>query len=304
MGVTDDVWPQFRKDIHYGNESNLNTLQTCIPRPTSANDQKRIWIVYIHGGAWYDPDQTATTFDKAQDILLKSPAEEHIAGFASINYRLSPAPWHSTSPSNPGDPARNARHPDHINDVLAGILHLQETYRFEGRYLLVGHSCGACLALQVLMKRYWGVQYESTSALQLNVVPPLAVLGIEGLYDLPALVQYHSDGTFYRNFVEAAFGSKEADWKAASPTSADLNETWQDGKLVVIAHSHEDELVEWEQPDLMMKSLSSQGFKESGSRRAKLLELRGKHDQVWEEGYEAARAIEFAVKEFVSMRVI
>ena len=304
MGVTEEGFPQFRKDIHYGNESNLNTLQTCIPRPTSANDQKRIWVVYIHGGAWFDPDQTATTFDKAQDILLNSSAEEHIAGFASINYRLSPAPWHSTSPSNPGDPARNARHPDHINDVLAGILHLQETYRFEGRYLLVGHSCGACLALQVLMKRYWGVQYESTPALQLNVVPPLAVLGLEGLYDLPALVQYHSDGTFYRNFVEAAFGPKEADWKAASPTSSNLNESWEDGKLVVIAHSHEDELVEWEQPELMMKSLSAQGFKESGSRRAKLLELKGKHDQVWEEGHEVARAIEFAVKEFVGMRVI
>lgn len=305
MGVTlTDEWPQFRTDIHYGNASSLNTLQTCIPRPTSANDQKRIWVVYIHGGAWFDPEQTATTFDKAQNILLKSHAEEHIAGFASINYRLSPAPWHPTSPSNPGDPARNASHPDHINDVLAGILHLQETYRFEGRYLLVGHSCGACLALQVLMKRYWGVQYESTAALQLNVVPPLAVLGIEGLYDLPALVRYHSDSAFYRNFVEAAFGPKEANWKAASPTSADLGASWEDGKLVVIAHSREDELVEWEQPDLMMKTLSSQGFKTSGSRRARLLELKGKHDQVWEEGVEVARAIEFAVKDFVSMGVI
>ncbi|KAI5369797.1 Putative alpha/beta hydrolase-3, kynurenine formamidase, vertebrates/fungi-type [Septoria linicola] len=303
MGVTDE-WPQFRRDIVYGKESNLNTLQTCIPRPTSANDQKRIWIVYIHGGAWFDPDQTATTFDKAQDLLLGSSIIEHIAGFASINYRLSQAPKHPTNPSNPADPARNARHPDHINDVLAGILHLQETYRFQGRYLLVGHSCGACLALQVAMKRQWRAQHASSSALGVNVVPPLAILGLEGLYDLPALVEYHSDSTFYRDFVAAAFGPEKADWKAVSPTSAELNQSWVDGKLIVIAHSREDELVEWEQPELMMKSLSSQGFDDSGSRRAKLLELKGNHDQVWEEGPEVARAIEFTVKEFIGMRVI
>lgn len=294
-------WPQFRKDITYSNYSNLNTLQTCIPRPTSSRDPKRIWIVYVHGGAWFDPDQTAATFDKAQHQLLNSPIAEKIAGFASINYRLSPAPTHPTNPSNPGDPARNARHPDHINDVLAAILHLQETYRFEDRYILVGHSCGACLAFQVAMKRYWGSQYESTLALELNVTPPKVILGIEGLYDLPALVKYHEKQPLYHNFTESAFGPNASEWAAVSPTQSDLNETWQGGELAVIAHSHTDELVEWEQPELMMKSLRSQGFEDSGRRRAKLLELHGKHDQVWKEGDEVARAIEWTIKEFYNM---
>ncbi|KAF2162265.1 hypothetical protein M409DRAFT_27268 [Zasmidium cellare ATCC 36951] len=298
-----DEWPQFRKDITYSNESNLNTLQTCIPRPTSSNDRSRIWIVYVHGGAWFDPEQTASTFDKAQEQLLNSPIADRVAGFASINYRLSPAPTHPTNPSNPADPARNARHPDHINDVLAAILHLQETYRFEDRYILVGHSAGAFLALQVAMKRYWGSQYESTYALELNVVPPVAILGIEGLYDLPALVKYHDKLSqhMYHNFVESAFGPNEADWGAASPTQSNLEETWENGQLAVIAHSHSDELVEWEQPESMIKSLTSQGFKDSGSRRAKLIELQGKHDQVWSEGREVARAIEWTIKEFYSL---
>ncbi|KAK4508377.1 hypothetical protein PRZ48_002115 [Zasmidium cellare] len=298
-----DEWPQFRKDITYSNESNLNTLQTCIPRPTSSNDRSRIWIVYVHGGAWFDPDQSASTFDKAQEQLLNSPIADRVAGFASINYRLSPAPTHPSNPSNPADPARNARHPDHINDVLAAILHLQETYRVEDRYILVGHSAGAFLALQVAMKRYWGTQYESTYALELNVVPPVAILGIEGLYDLPALVKYHDKLSqhMYHNFVESAFGPNEADWAAASPTASNFEETWENGQLAVIAHSHSDELVEWEQPELMMKSLTSQGFKDSGSRRAKLIELQGKHDQVWEEGHEVARAIEWTIKEFYSL---
>lgn len=296
-----DEWPQFRKDITYGEHSNLNTLQTCIPRPTSSNDRSRIWIVYVHGGAWFDPDQTASTFDKAQDLLLNSPIADRVAGFASINYRLSPAPTHPTNPSNPADPARNARHPDHINDVLSAILHLQETYRFGERYILVGHSCGACLAFQVAMKRYWGQQYESTYALELNVVPPVAILGIEGLYDLPALVKYHEKQPLYRNFVESAFGPNESEWKAVSPTQSNYNDTWPDGKLAVIAHSHSDELVEWEQPELMMRSLTSQGFRDSGPRKAKLIELQGKHDQVWSEGHEVARAIEWTIKEFSNM---
>lgn len=298
MRVTDE-WPQFHNHVRYSNDSNLNTLHACIPRPTSANDKTRLWIVYIHGGAWFDPDQTASTFNDAQDILLKSSIADNVAGLASINYRLSPAPSHPTNPSNPDDPARNAKHPDHINDVLAALLHLQETYRFEDRYILVGHSCGAFLALQVAMKRYWGQQYESTQALTLNVVPPLALCCIEGLYDLPALVHYQ-DRPFYRNFVEQAFGSNEEDWKTASPTNSDYNETWQDGKLVVIAHSHQDELVEWQQPELVMKSLQRQGFTDSGNRKLRFLELQGKHD-LWQGGVEVARAIEFTFKEVVSM---
>ncbi|CAK4032847.1 alpha beta-hydrolase [Lecanosticta acicola] len=299
--VTDD-WPQFRKDIHYSDDSRLNTLQTCIPRPTSAKDSSRIWVLYVHGGAWFDPDQNASTFDKAQDILLRSPIAEYIAGFASINYRLSPAPSHPTNPSNPADPARNAKHPDHINDVLAAILHLQETYRFQDRYVLAGHSCGACLVLQVAMKRFWGSQYESTLALELNVTPPLAIVGIEGLYDLPALVKNHSNQPLYRNFTESAFGADQNSWAPVSPTHSNLNETWQDGKLVVLAHSRSDELVEWEQPELMMKSLKAQAFKDSGDRRFKLMELHGTHDQVWKEGKEVANAIEFTIREVLKMK--
>lgn len=295
-----DRWPQY-STVSYSDNSKLNTLQICIPRPTSTN-RKQLWIVYIHGGAWFDPDQTSATFDRAQDILLRSSIVQRVAGFASINYRLSPSPSHSTNPSNPADPSRNAQHPDHINDVLAGILHLQETYRFDDRYVLVGHSCGATLALQVAMKRYWGSQYESTLALELNVVPPRAILGIEGLYDLPALVKYHVKEPLYRNFTESAFGPNEDAWAAVSPSNSDLAQSWEDGELVVVAHSREDELVEWEQPELMMKSLASQGFGDSGRRRAKLLELKGKHDQVWEDGDEVARAIEWTVQELKGVK--
>ena len=181
-----ETWPKYEKGIPYSEDSSLNTLDICIPRRPSPEDSKRLWIVCIHGGAWRDPEIDASSFETTQDRLLASPLADNITGYASINYRLSPYPSHPTNPSDPSDPARNAKHPDHINDVLTAMLYLQETYHFRDQYILVGHSCGATLALQVAMKRYWGSQYESTFALELNVEPPRAVVGLEGIYDIPS----------------------------------------------------------------------------------------------------------------------
>ena len=293
MAATDG-WPKYKTDIPYSEESSLNTIETCIPRPSSSSDTNRFWIVYVHGGAWRDPEVSASSFSKTQEKLLGSSVNERIAGYASINYRLSPYPSHPTDPSNPSDPARNAKHPDHINDVLKAILYLQETYHFEDRYVLVGHSCGATLALQAAMKRYWGSQYESTFALELNVVPPIAIVGLEGIYDIPAFVEYHDDQPVYKDFITNAFGV--SGWDAVSPTNADFDDSWPDGRLVVLAHSPDDTLVELKQLNLQKRALENQDWKDSGERRVKAFELKGDHDEVWETG-EAAKAIEWAVQE-------
>jgi len=289
-------FPQFYTDIQYSDESTLNTLELCIPRPTGSS-RHQVWIVYIHGGAWMDPEIDASSFRSAQQLILASHEAQYVAGLASINYRLSPYPSHPRDPSNPSDPSRNARHPDHIKDVLAALLHLQETYRFEDRYVLVGHSCGAALAFQVAMKRFWGTQYEPTDGFTLNVIPPIAILGVEGLYDLSALVSHHSDDPSYRGFVSNAFGDDHSLWAAISPVSGDFETSWPDGKLAAIAHSRDDELVEWEQVDLQHRALKLQGWDEAGGdRRLKLIELAGKHDQVWQDGRELARAIQLTVQ--------
>jgi acetyl esterase/lipase len=287
------TWPKFYT-FNYSPYTSLNTFQVCVPRPVTPDIKDNgIWIVYIHGGAWCDPDQDATTFNPAQDILLRSPSISHIAGFTSINYRLSP---HSIKPQDPKDPARNATHPDHIQDVLSALAQLQLAHNFGERYILVGHSCGATLAFQVAMDRR-REQAAITEEGVREVPPPIAILAIEAIYDLPALVKYNHKEPYYRTFATSAFGPDEEVWRAISPTSADLNTSWQCGRLIVIAHSHDDELVEWQQVDLILDSLQKQGFHtESKTRRMKLLELSGTHDQVWKEGVEVARAIEFTLE--------
>ena len=292
-----DEYPKTLTSVPYSSDSSLNTLDIHMPRaPSQDNASKSLWIIYIHGGAWRDPTISSTSFASIQTQLAASDLSSSITAYASLNYRLSPYPSHPTHPSNPSDPSRNAKHPDHITDILAALLYLQETYHFSDRYLLVGHSVGATLALQVAMKRYWGSQYEPTFALELNVLPPVAVVGLEGIYDVPALVARHAEQPVYRDFVTNAM--EPEDWAAASPVNADFGESWPDGRVVVLGHSREDGLVEWEQVEGLREVLEGQGFADEGERRVRVVELEGEHDEVWRSG-EGARAVETAVRELI-----
>jgi len=283
-------FPVHLAKVAYSEASELNTLSVTLLRQPEPNDTARLFLIYIHGGAWRDPAIPASSFAATEKHLLSNAApaiKEKLSGIASIDYRLSPYPAHPTSPSNPQDPARNARHPDHINDVLTAILYLQEKYSFGSRYVLVGHSCGATLALQVAMKRFWGSQYDPTAALELNVEPPLAIVGVSGIYDIVGLVDDNAAQPAYRDLVVNAMGSERKVWEEASPVNGDYRDGWQDGKLAVLVHSADDELVAMKQPETMWKVLGKQGFSEQagGEKTRKFIKLEGvKHDEIWEDG--------------------
>lgn len=230
-----------------------------------------------------------------------------------MNYRLSPHPAHPTD-----DPAHAAKHPQHIHDVLEALAWLRGAYGVGAsrRWVAVGHSCGATLALQLCMDRAWTaaghpLDAEAAAAAaaaaaaegERAAAPPVAVVGLEGLYDLPLLARNHEGEPVYGEILRGAFGGDEGVWRAASPVSGRFESSWPRGRVVVLGQSVEDELVEWEQVEVMAGLLRGQGWmeREEGEgegRPAKelvVMGLKGSHDGIWEEGAQLARAIEVAV---------
>jgi acetyl esterase/lipase len=290
-------YPKTFQSIPYSNEHSLQTLTVCLPRPLpvpqTEDTPNRLWIVYIHGGAWQSPAQSSVDFLPAQKIILTDPSFnttlERIAGFASINYGLSPNPDFPIS-----DPSRNVRHPGHLNDVMKALHWLRVHYSVgephHWDYVLVGHSCGATLAYQAALSIVHGQDGGGV------MKAPCAIVGIEGLYDLPALVRYHADMPEYRKFVTRAFGEDMSVWAEVSPALAKerLRALWNRVDHFVLAHSREDELVEWDQPEAMRNALLAQR-PESRPEELSILELSGNHDDVWEIGKGVAKGVLVAV---------
>lgn len=164
------------KDVRYtASTEALHTLDLWLPSSISGPEPV-IFIVYIHGGAWSDPLQ-----DKAEGTsLLNYIATSNFltpkikVACASLNYRLSTAD-------------NGVEHPDHMNDVLTALDFLRRNYDLQN-CVLVGHSAGATLAVQVFHEFRRQV---------------LGMILFNGIYDLESLVDEYPD---YNGFVSAAFG--------------------------------------------------------------------------------------------------
>lgn len=240
-----------------------------------------------------------------------------IAGFASIGYRLSPHPeFPQDAATTPSDKLRNARHPDHIDDVRAGLAALASDGSLQGgspadyltndRYIVYGHSCGAFLAYQLWM----GEDGNKDN------LPP-CVIGFEGIYDLSTFVDRggspdHGGGpgtgfqAALQEIAEGAFGSDHSDWDAASPGRYDYSKlgTTKASKprLAILAYSPEDHLVDGGEMDTMEKALQESVAKSDGNLRYfGLRDLHGKHDDVHRDGRDVARVLTTAVKHLDSL---
>lgn len=201
-----------------------------------------------------------------------------IAGIASVNYRLSPYPQHSSKPSSPDDSSRNAKHPDHVLDVSRALAYLEQQYSISSGYMLIGHSAGAMLALQI---------HEQCG--DFKVPRPSYIIGSEGIYDLSELVRTHSTISVYKQFITGAFGPDEAVWTEASPTSATERAAWIKADIIILSYSNDDELVDKSQIELMQDRIQ-QAPDFNG--KLYLDEAKGAHDEIWEDGHEMVRLIE------------
>jgi kynurenine formamidase len=260
---------------------------------------------------------------------------DRIAGFASLNYGLST--YSPDSEEGQNDPALSVKHPTHILDILAALAFLQKNYSMggidisggyralrEGQYnwISVGHSCGATLAFQICMAdaETWSSSFVRSDPFITahptpeRIKPPIAVVGLEGIYSLPLLHENHKDEPFYDFFMASAFGSGIEKWREVSPAYAGYKRASLDGGLevVVLGHSNEDELVEWEQAIRMRRSLEDQGWKnlddeeekrgdgektrsEESRKELMMLKLEGKHDEIWSGGKGVRTSIEAAI---------
>ena len=122
---------------------------------------------------------------------------------------------------------------------------------------------------------------------------PAAAVGVAGIYDMRLLRDNFLNIPVYEEFIKAAFGESEEEWDRASPTTGSYAKSWPKAQVLILAHSKEDELVDWAQVEAMEKSLKKQ---KKDERSDEVLELKGKHDEIWGKGTEMARAIETALK--------
>lgn len=270
----------------------IGSAVTALPIPDSPSHLPR-YLAHVHGGAWRDPQLTATSIEPAvAHVFSTTDAPAPILAVASINYTVSGFPTHPTIPydgikDNHTDLAREAMHPQHVSDVLRGLALLRSFGLTNQSYILSGHSAGASLAFQAALQtpRYYGLDYLSEAP------TPAAVLGLNGLYDLPALVDgLGASHAHLRNEYEMllsnAFGADKDQWSAASPARFDpakIAERVREGKaprLVLLDQSTDDQLVPMNQRERLKATLSAV----SGLRVVQGHRCTGKHAAPWEQG--------------------
>ncbi|KAI0400569.1 alpha/beta-hydrolase [Xylaria palmicola] len=311
---------------YYGSDNYLQKLGVWEIDPATAGaaaaDEQEYWVVYIHGGAWRDPRVAHETFAPTIDRLLAPAASggnggdggaataAAIAGFASIDYRLSPHPQFPQDPATtPADQYRGARHPDHLDDVRSALAFLQRAYPSACDYVLVGHSAGGALAFQLLASTG-----DDAGAGADQPALPAAIVAFEGLYDFTGV-----DGRFdgaYASFFRAAFGDEPAGWDAAAPAkfAGSYAARWPGGRLALLGWSPDDTLVDGPEVDTMARRLRDlDGFVEDGrdgngekgaeeggrpgeKRLLVLKDLRGDHNEIWQSGEDVARMVRVALR--------
>ena len=262
-----------------------------LPRSKSLSKLPR-WQVHIHGGAWRDPFLSAASIEAAVAHAFYEPNNTLLDAIVSINYTLSPFPTQPTVPYDPekdihSDSSREAQHPDHFKDVLNAFSFLRKLGLVDGSYILTGHSAGACLALQTALPHpaHYGLP-------DLQPPPvPAAILGLNGLYDLPNLVHElgasheHLKGV-YEDLISIAFGADQSTWQLASPTRLNVEKLARRARegllpgLVALDQSQEDQLVPVNQTESMLAKLREV----EGLHVVRVYRLTGRHAAPWEEG--------------------
>ncbi len=281
------------------NHALIDTEVTALPREATAFTAPR-WLVYVHGGAWRDPYLRANAVEAAVAHLFNDPQSSPFDAVVSIDYTLSPMPTHPKSPYDPiknhnSDPSRGAHHPEHLRDVYTAFDYLHKLNLSDDSFILAGHSCGACLMFQSVLKSPENYGLHDFT----NPIPrPSALLGVNGLYGFKNLVHGlgpshdHLDHV-YQELLSIAFGEYQDKWAEASPADFDVAELQGRAdagslpRLIMLDQSVEDQLVPVNQTDVLEGHLRQvKGLDIIRGHRAV-----GRHAAPWEQGDTLSLAI-------------
>ncbi|ETN39434.1 uncharacterized protein HMPREF1541_05657 [Cyphellophora europaea CBS 101466] len=273
---------QWMTSIPYAKENFLQSYDIFPTVPKFGSPPPQYWVVYIHGGFYRDPLVLKESFHPTVQLLTSSSnqsLQSSVAGYATLDYRLSPHTNHTQPIDTPPFAQRTAVWPQHLDDVLAAIKQLQSVHKFGSNYVLAGHSVGAQLALLAALR-----------AEDSGFPAPKVVLGISGIYDFPLILEDHPE---YSALVFNAM--KEGEEIPASPAFHKA-EHYEDAGVekVVLAHSKDDGLVPWNQVEAMSKVLQQS---EKGEDYVSVVELHGQHNDIWRDGKESSRAILAALQQ-------
>jgi acetyl esterase/lipase len=225
---------QILRSIPYkpGSSSDAHTLDLYLPARDPHRTERPPLLVYIHGGAWISGD-------RRQYVQLGAGLLAQGVAVAVINYRLS-------------DVGKDP-HPAHVQDAAAAVAFVRRSaprYGYDPERIFVGgHSAGAHIsALLAFSPGYLQAVGEKPESVR-------GFVGIEGIYDLPALVQRFPQ--YREDFLAMAFGSDERGWEKASPQRLPLRtlRPW------LLIHSREDELVDEPQSRRFADALQAAGVK-------------------------------------------
>lgn len=212
-------------------------------------------IVFIHGGGWRDPANTADDFVPIMEHLLNN--RSRAMNIISINYRLSPRV--DTEEELKNQP--KFRFPMHLVDVVRAL----DRVIAKGFNItqLVGHSVGAGFCMQLLNYNeiiYQGIPYltdfkqELMSNLELHETTQLFgkinlenIFLLDGIYDVEALIEEYPEYIF---MVRCAFDSKEhykATSQLSNPNISAPNKLIGPDTKIHIIHSLQDEYLSTKQ---------------------------------------------------------
>ncbi|OWZ21488.1 Carbohydrate esterase [Phytophthora megakarya] len=181
------------KEVAYVTESPhaLQVLDIAIPRRIPP--RKLPTCVFVHGGSWQRGDKSGGLNQDIDQAFVRAGCVG-----VSVNYRLSPA----------------VQHPEHAKDVAAAVTWLHRNIaKFGGdpdNLVLVGHSAGAHLVLQILADP----QYLATAGMDKSVDTFVkGAVGISGVYNIVRL----ANTSFYGSLVTTPpFGERVEQWREAS----------------------------------------------------------------------------------------